>query len=400
MIGGERPVLLVGEAISFAHLGRLLTLASWARKAGHDVHVACGSGFAALAGNDGFTTHELPGVPSSIRHQRMAMGRPAWTEPEFEHGVESELRLLRRIRPRLVVADGRWSAPISASIAGIPSLALIDAHWSPASAASSPAPDSHGLTGIVDRVRRRRGLAELHDLRQHASAGTWCGYLDVPKMTMIERLPPDHFHLGPVLWRPPSGAASESQPDCPRPIARLVLGSSGDSRLLPEVLAALLACGCDIALSGMPAEGVRALRRAVPALVGRLVAVPWHAEGISGRCAPVTICHGAGDGIRRSLAVGAPALCLPETIDERLASQALFRAGAGLVLPREDLSVTTIIAAVRRLLHDRRIQARAQALRAAIAEGGARANWLRFLERGAPPRQRDEAGSGTLLALR
>ena len=404
MQGAVRPLLFVCEAVSLAHLGRPLTLARWAREAGHEVEVACGEAFASIARLEGFEPHLLPTIPENVFFHRLAQGRFFYTEQELEEYVAAERLLMQSLCPRLVVGDFRLSLPISAAVAGIPSLALVNAYWSHGASGRLPPPDA-GMLGLlpprvrdlvfagimplavshfaqpVDAVRRRHGQPKLRDFRRHYCAGTWCGYLDLPSLVPVRRLPAGHFYLGPLPWQP-SGLAA---PDLvglgqQRPLAYLSLGSSGDSRLLPELLAALLNCGCDIALSGMPAEGANALRKAVPALRGRLVAAQLFAPDEVLRRAALTICHGGSGTIYQSLAAGVPILCLPGNPDQQLASRALVLSGAGLSLRREDASVDRVAPRVARILHDGSFVKRARAMRTLLAAHDTRGAWLRFLD--------------------
>ena len=45
--------------------------------------------------------------------------------------LEDDRRVLRAVRPALVVGDLRWSLTLSAPLAGVPHAALINAYWSP-----------------------------------------------------------------------------------------------------------------------------------------------------------------------------------------------------------------------------------------------------------------------------
>lgn len=401
--GAVGPLLVVCEAVSLAHIGRPLTLARWAREAGHQVEIACGAALAPIVRREGFEPHLLPTIPASVFYHRLSRGGFFYTEPELEDYVAAELELLRHRRPSLVVGDFRLSLPISAAVAGIPCLSLINAYWSHGAGGRLPPPDA-GMFAMLpprardlvfagvlplalarfasplDAVRKRYGQPALNDFRRHYAAGTWCAYLDLPTLVPVRRLPAGHCYLGPVPWQP-AGIATPDLRDLgtSRPLAYVSLGGSGDSRLLPELLAALLRCGCDIALSGMPAEGADALRRVVPALDGRFVAAPMFAPDAVLARATITVCHGGSGTIYQSLAAGVPVLCLPGNPDQQLASRALVLAGAGLAVRREEADVDRVAARAVRILRDGAFAERARGMRSQLAAHDTRASWLRFL---------------------
>jgi UDP:flavonoid glycosyltransferase YjiC (YdhE family) len=204
-LGTKRRILFFGEAVSLAHVARPAVLARWAREAGHEVHFACGARYAGVARGEGLDPLPLPTVEPADFYRRLSRGKFFYTYDELIACVQAELRLIREVKPDLVVGDFRLTLPVSAKLAGVKCLTLSNAHWSPAAERRLGAPEG-GLFGLLprfvrqplfdaikplayrffaaplDRVRRSFGLPGFDDFREHYTAGDFCAYLDLPEL--------------------------------------------------------------------------------------------------------------------------------------------------------------------------------------------------------------------------
>jgi UDP:flavonoid glycosyltransferase YjiC (YdhE family) len=420
-----RRILLVGEAVSLAHVARPAVLARWAREAGHDVHFACGPRYAHVARSEGLEPEAIETIEPEAFYSRLARGAFFYRFGELERYVRAEVELIERVKPDLVVGDFRLTLPISAHLAGVRCLSLVNAYWSPAAPRELSAPEG-GVFGAIprfarealfsaisplayrlfaaplDRLRRSFGLGSFPDFREHYVAGDGCAYLDLPELfhrgdaetrrdqerfeaepsaslgvsasRRSTALPVNHFFLGPVIWQPRGLPAPDlGDLGLERPLVYVTTGSSGSARRLPDMLGALLDGGWDVVLSGVDEGEQTRLRAALPALSGRALLGRFFApERILDR-ARLTVCHGGSGTVYQALAAGVPVLGQPENQDQHLVTRAVEAAGAGMALDprrlREQLAV----------LAGGRCRPEARWLAAAIRRHDTRGRWLTFL---------------------
>lgn len=401
-------ILFIGEGVSLAHVGRPAVLARWAREAGCDVHFACSSRCAAIARAEGFEPLPVPTIDPKHFYARLAQGKFFYTTDELEGYVQAELKLFDELRPDLVVSDFRLSVDISTTLVGIPMLSLINAYWSPASLASFPAPNA-GLLGLLpralrhrvfdlirplafrffarplDQARRHFGLDACSDFRSHYSAGRWCAYLDLPEICPVASPPTGHFFLGPIPWRP-SGQVRPALGTLGlrRTLAYVSLGSTGDGRILPNVVSALLGLNCDLVLSGVRAEQTAELRQTITDFDKHAVVAPLFDPRDVLQRARLTVCHGGSGTIYQSLAAGVPVLSLPGNPDQALASAAVSARGAGLVVDATNSTIEQLTASATALLGTSSFGQQAQTLARLIAQHDTHRHWLEFLNSSLP----------------
>ena len=151
----------------------------------------------------------------------------------------------------------------------MPLVSLANAYWSPAYDCELPAPDNflpwlpagwrkrffarirplafRFFARPLGKAYRRFGLPAEPDFRRYYTAGDWCAYMDLAELFPIEKIPDNHFYLGPVAWHPEG--LSSFTPSSGKKLAYVSLGSSGDRQLLPRILGVLL-------ISDPPAQSI------------------------------------------------------------------------------------------------------------------------------------------------
>ncbi len=410
-------ILFIGEAVSLAHVGRPALLAHWARALGYQVAFACGAKFAAIARDQGLVPLDLETISPDNFYTRLRAGSFPYSQSELERYVERERELIRDEQPDLVVGDFRLTLAISARLEGVPLLTLQQAHWSPASKARFPAPAAGALGCLpravrgrlfnvlrpiayrffaapLDDLRQRYGLPKHRDFRRNYTDGDYCAYLDLPELAALEHLPSGHFILGPLFWTPTSPAEKSdhvrsqkvrSSRKSDRPLAYVSMGSSGDGRVLPEVLRVLLEAGYQTVLSG----NVQNQDIADTPQVCHVGTVN-PAEILSR--ATLTVCHGGSGTVYQSLAAGVPVLCLPSNPDQELMARATAFSGAGSCLPAESVSEEKLRLQVLRSGSESCCKA-AKHLARVIDTYDTCAHWQAWLQANVPLQQRDDSVS-------
>ena len=381
----RKKILFVAEAVTLAHVGRPLALAATLDRARYDVHVACAPGYEMFFKGSDVRGWGITSISSARFLAALAAGKPVYDAATLRGYVEDDLRLLKEVRPDVVIGDFRLSLSISARLAGVPYVGLINAYWSPYVRQHYSVP-AIGLSrvlpiAIADRlfklarplafalhsvplnqVRRAYGMAPLdHDLRRVYTDADHVLYADIPEMFPSTNLPSTHCYLGPVTWSPPTGLPDwwDALPAA-RPIVYVTLGSSGQGALLPQVLRALAPLPVSViaATAGnvaMGATGVVAPNARVAAYLPGVAAA---------RRSSLVICNGGSPTSQQALSACVPVLGIAGNLDQYLNMHGVVASGAGALLRSDRLSED----AVRRAAVDLLEQPGAKACARKVAE--------------------------------
>jgi UDP:flavonoid glycosyltransferase YjiC (YdhE family) len=367
---GRKKILFVAEAVTLAHVGRAIALAQALDPALFEVHFACADGYDFCFTDCKFTRWTIKSIPSQQFLAALAQGKPVYDAATLSGYVEEDLELLAQVRPDVVVGDFRLSLSVSARIAKVPYVALINAYWSPHVAQRYRVPNIPltrflpiGLATMLFRtvrpvafalhsrplngVRRRHRLPPLgFDLRRVYTDADHTLYADVAELFPPRRLPSNHSYLGPVIWSPPIPTPDwwDSLP-ADKPIVYVTLGSSGQGRLLPLVLEAL---------SSLPVTVIAATAGNVD-----LASIPANAHVASflpgeaaARRAALVICNGGSPTCHQALVAGVPVLGIASNLDQFLNMDGVIAAGAGKLLRADRLSSKQVRIAAQALLGD------------------------------------------------
>ncbi|HET8550158.1 MAG TPA: nucleotide disphospho-sugar-binding domain-containing protein, partial [Bryobacteraceae bacterium] len=328
--------------------------------------------------------HRLYSITPEQFADALAHGRPLHDEKTIRTYVKDELRLLERTRPDIVVGDLRHSLSISARVARIPCVALVNAYWSPYSSERLPVPTVAltRLLGVrvanlmfralqpvifaahcapVNAVRREYGhTGMLRDIRRMYTDADWVVYPDVPELVPANGLPETHAYIGPILWSP---AVAEPQwwRELPhdRPVVYVTLGSSGSLATLAGILGALADEPVTLAVAGVNYRGIAPRNAFVADYLSGSDAV---------RRASLVISNGGSPTSYQALAQGRPVLGIPQNMDQHVAIGFIARAGAGEQIRSEHVRPQKLRECMRRLLHNPEYRSQAVRLQHAFAE--------------------------------
>ncbi|MFM9435599.1 UDP:flavonoid glycosyltransferase YjiC (YdhE family) [Janthinobacterium sp. CG_23.3] len=366
----RKRILFVAEAVTLAHVGRPLALAHMLDPQRFDIHFACADGYDFCFKDSGFTRWRIDSISSAQFLQALAKGKPVYSEATLSQYVDDDLRLLKEVRPDVVLGDFRLSLSVSARLARLPYVALSNAYWSPYVRQHYEVPTlpltkalpillANALFRMVrplafashtvplNRLRRRHGLASLGpDLRRVYTDADHTVYADIPELFPARGLPASHSYLGAVIWSPPL-STPEWWNDLPqdKPVLYVTLGSSGQGQLLPQVLRALAplpvtvlaATAGNIELDNIPANAFVA-----PFLPGAEAA---------GR-ARLVLCNGGSPTSQQALAAGVPVIGIASNLDQFLNMHGVVAAGAGTLLRADRFSERALRGCAEAMLND------------------------------------------------
>jgi UDP:flavonoid glycosyltransferase YjiC (YdhE family) len=382
-----RPtILFVADAVTLAHVARPCALAKQLNRARFSVVLACDPRYQNLLRSLDFPTRPLASISSERFLHAAATGRPLYDTPTLRSYVRDDLALLESVQPAAVVGDHRLSLSVSARVAGVPYLGVINAYWSPYTVSRPlPVPDlpinrwlgtrlaqsmfrlawpfaSAWHTVPLNRVRHAYGLPSLgRDWFRAYTDADHTLYADARELVPTARLPDSHSYLGPVPWSPdvPLPAWWDDLPS-DRPLVYATMGSSGDPAVLDLILAAL----GDLPITVVATTAGRALKTPQPTNAHLVDYAPG--DQLAAR-ADLMICNGGSLTVYQCLAAGKPLIGIASHMDQLLSMTYVEQAGAGKLLRSDELKPGRVREAVAQLLADRQMQQRARELSRALA---------------------------------
>ena len=381
-------ILFIAEAVTLAHVARLVTLAQSLNTLQWDVRFATDSRYASVIGTLPFATEPIWTIPPERFRHALERGSPIYDAASLDRYVEEELRLIDRLRPDVVVGDFRISLGISARKAAVPHINIANAYWSPYAKVRHVVPEitlarvlplglaqpvfdlfrgagyaAHALP--VNKIRRKHGLAPLPlDIRWAIAESDATLYADIPEVVPTRPLPRTHRFIGPIPWVPPTPLpdwwAEVESPATTRPVVYVNLGSSGVAGGLGRVLNALRSLPITV----------------VAATAGRAEPLPptpnsHIADYLPGdtcaRLASVVICNGGSPATYQGLAAGKPVIGLAANTDQFLNMAAVEDAGFGILLRGHRTTEEAIRDSVSRAISDERLIRNAKSAQGALA---------------------------------
>jgi UDP:flavonoid glycosyltransferase YjiC (YdhE family) len=347
----RRPrILFIAEAVTLAHVARPAVLAQSLDPTLYEVYFASDPRYSELLPDVVFAQRQIHSIPGQQVLEALAKGRPVYDVATLQAYVREDLKLLREIRPDVVVGDFRLSLAVSARHAGILYLAICNAYWSPYASQQFPLPELPFTRWVglpigrflfriarplafarhavpLNRVRQDYDLPGLgFDLRRTYTEADHALYADIPELVPTFGLPANHHYLGPILWSPAvNPPAWWGDVPADRPVIYVTLGSSGQSELLETVLEAL----SDLPVFVIAATAGRSSLNEVPANARLADYLPGCAAA---KRASIVICNGGSPTTQQALAAGTPLLGIASNLDQFLNMEAVRRVGAGELL--------------------------------------------------------------------
>ncbi len=380
-----RPtILFVADAVTLAHVARPVALAQGLDADKFNVILACDPRYEAFLKELPFPVRPVQSISSEQFLRAAAHGRPLYDTDTLRNYVREDLTLLASVKPTVVIGDHRLSLAVSARVARVPYLGIINAYWSPYADLASPLPELpmnrwlgttlsqhvfnlawplaaayHSLP--LNRVRHDYGLPSIGwDWRQPYTNADFTLYADASELVPTHALPKNHCYLGPIQWSPPVGLPSWWN-DLPtdRPLIYATLGSSGHSGLLKTVLDAL----ADLPITVMATTAGKELG-GTPPVNARLVDFA-PGDQLAAQ-ADLMICNGGSLTVYQALAAGKPVLGIAAHMDQHLSMRYVEQAGVGILLRSEQLSAEKLRSAVQHLLLNDQIKHRARGMARSI----------------------------------
>lgn len=378
-------VLFFGEAITMAHVARPYWLAARLPADRYEVHFASNDLYRFLLKDTRLHYWPIRSKGSREFLDAVETGRALYQAHELIGYAHEELALIGDVAPDVVIGDFRHSLSVSARVAGVPYLGLINAYWSPYSPYDRfPVPEIRGLNlaGLsfmprlmpwvtrgflwfqaraLNAARRHFGLSPYRTCLDAFTSGDQTLYYDIEALVPLRDAPAHHHYLGPVSWTPEvdlPGWWDRLAPD--RPTAYVSMGSSGNVGLVGAAIDALRSRRFQVIVS----TGGRFRAPAAPDV--------FEAEYLPGdqaaARADLVVCNGGSPSAYQAFAEGVPVIGIPANMDQLLAMRCIERYGAGLTVRMAPARAGRLPEAIDRIMATPSFRQQARSLASAFAD--------------------------------
>ncbi len=385
-----RHVLVIGDSMSLAHVARAMVLTRRLLEEGHRVTFATGAPHQNLAKQEGFDPLLVHCVPPEQALAAIRRGSHIFDLKTVGEYVESDLSLISKVQPDLIIGDMRMSLNVSAELAGVPYWSIVSGYMTPWYSVEEHPPETFPIVRLLgqrisraifptlkrmtlkqfakhfNRYRRHQGLRPVRNVLDVICSPHGNLIADMPEYAPCTNLPGHFRYVGPLLWEPqlpePDWLANV-KPD--QPTVYVTLGSTGDERSATRVLTVLRDQGYQV----LTTTG------------GRFTDVPagvLAAEYAPGSCllakSQAVVCHGGSLTVYQAVSQGVPIVGIPTFHDQETNMDRVTSLGWGAEIPPGRWRSQDLLRAVERVMDDEvaaTMQAAKARLAACIAESAA-----------------------------
>ena len=373
-----KTFLMVGDGNFLAHISRLLEVALELRKLGHRVVFAAHGAFARLPRESGF---EVESVYTVDKDTTLALAKRAglvnhrWWYETVERSIQSDVEVIRKVKPDAVIGDMHWTLHTSSELAGVPYISITNACWTNYDASPIYAFDDHFSTRLLGRRLATRAMPTLKEglasywalayrqLRKkygldpkkarnifRVIEGDLTLLADIPEYAPTRELPDSMHYVGPILW---NSAWSDWQApawfrdlDPTRPTVYFTLGSSGEVDYFRQVRDVFAGTRFQVIMTtGGLVAGVDNLPENIHVLD--------FAPGLEiMKRSDVVLNHGGNGTIYQAIAAGIPIIGIPAHVDQERNLQRVEDLGFGLKLRERTCNGQKILDAVNEVVRN------------------------------------------------
>lgn len=347
-------ILALPYTHTLSHVSRPLSVAKELRTRGHQVIFGGSGSNVRFIRDEGFEVLPIHEPDPEVLFGNIRKGALRFaSDSEIERMVEADLKIYREVGPGLVLSDGRFTAAVSAQIAGIKHAAIVNVSstayralpYVPFFGGLSRLLKGTGLDAALDGLNLKiemmvfdnamsvfRRLTRKHSLRHPVTATNCLAgadltlLADIPEYFPTKNLPENYHYTGPLTWKPSSLPPPPWWPPEPsKPLVYMTMGTTGIGKFFRE--AAGLFKGKD--LTAVITTGAQA-----PAVTAENVFVESYMDGdmVMERCSLV-VCHGGNGTIYQALQHGRPIIGLPTIPDQMFNMRRVESLGLGRTLP-------------------------------------------------------------------
>ena len=344
---------------TLSHISRPLAVAIELRKRGHDVLFAGESEKIKFIKQEGFTVIPLYEPDPRVLFGNIRGGKLRFVaEEELDRMVNADRKLFAETKPDIVLSDGRFTAPISTSIAGIRHAAIVNVSSTEYRAipyvpffdwiSQRMIPSGTNFRHLLDVVNLKlemllfdsvmnsfSHLCKMYGISTHVTATNCLAgkdltlLADVPEYFPTRNLPGNYHYIGPLTWRHRSPLPLWWPPKKNKTLLYVTMGTTGTGNFFDAVYELLKKSGISaIITTGGQKEGL--------VTVGERIYVEDYLDGdlVMDAC-DLVVCHGGNGTIYQALQRGKPVLGIPTIPDQQYNMRRVSELKVGKMLTLE-----------------------------------------------------------------
>jgi len=369
----KKKILFMPLGIGIAHVGRTLMLAREWRRRGHEIFFAAGKAVSPLIEKEGIINFTLPEIPPKENIKRIRRLKPNfYTKAVIKKFLNAELKLYKKIKPDLVIADTRVTAKISTKIAKIPLITInntnatkyydftrarfpipifflnefihstllypLEKEWMQKKVLSRVGPPIVEAF-LVRQLMTFNLVMQQYDLGPIKSLysllkGDLTLLADVPFFRPTKKLPSDVKLVGPLSWQPPMElpewkADLENLSESKKPIVYITAAGTGDGKIVRKTIESLSEFPATIVVTTGNAMSLKSLRNISKEDIYITDYLPgdWIMQK-----ARAVVFFGGNSTVYQALINGVPQIILPLHLDQQDNANQLERLGTGIAI--------------------------------------------------------------------
>jgi MGT family glycosyltransferase len=338
----------------------------------------------ALLRREGFKVFRVPDVTiSDFSGNVFAEYTPSFVE----QCVEAEREAIETFRPEVIVGDMRLSAAISARVAGVPYVSIVNGYmtdyFDPVDVMipKEKSRFKHEVASLIGRgiqaVQKRRlaspfrTTARKYDIKTLTSLydfleGDLTLIADLPEYCPLGDLPSAYRYIGPLIWEESNGETPEflKQRDSSRPLVYATAGNTGKAELLALVAAAFKnSPSYDVVMT----TGAYIQPDKIPSAPNIHVTRFISGSKVLRNCTASIHCGGSGTSYQ-AISHGVPSVVVPFNNDQKINAWLIKRRRLGIPLSPPGLTDQKLRATLEEVVYNAEIQAGLQRFQELVLE--------------------------------
>ena len=350
-------ILCLPYTHTLSHISRPLAIAAELRARGHEIIFAGDSPKDHFIRGEGFDVLPTYQVEPDILFNRIRQGKLQFvSDDELYRLIASDRDLYRQVQPDLVLSDGRFSAPLSAGLDGIPQAAIVNVssteyralpyipffEWLPEKLVKRDGSLGKSLdrfnlalemlvfdnaATVFKKLSRKFGLRRTVTATNCLAGNDLTLLADIPEYFPTRNLPADYHYIGPLTWQSPLPPPAWWPPK--NDGKRLVYFTMGTTwmggsfttlykRLQQEGLTAIIA-------TGGQAQGLETIE-------GEVYVEEFVDGDLVMAACDLVVCHGGNGTIYQALQHGKPIVGIPTIPDQQFNMRRVKALGVGEAL--------------------------------------------------------------------
>lgn len=350
-------ILCLPYTHTLSHISRPLAIAAELRARGQDIIFAGDSPKDHFIRSEGFEVLPAYQVEPDILFNRIRQGKLQFvSDDELYRLIASDRDLYRQVQPDLVLSDGRFSAPLSAGLDGIPQAAIVNVssteyralpyipffEWLPEKLVKRDGSLGKSLdrfnlalemlvfdnaATVFKKLSRKFGLRRTVTATNCLAGNDLTLLADIPEYFPTRNLPADYHYIGPLTWQSPLPPPAWWPPK--NDGKRLIYFTMGTTwmggsfttlykRLQQEGLTAIIA-------TGGQAQGLETIE-------GEVYVEEFVDGDLVMAACDLVVCHGGNGTIYQALQHGKPIVGIPTIPDQQFNMRRVKALGVGEAL--------------------------------------------------------------------